>query len=152
MKKGVRTMGLTVAFLIIVLLALMAFVRLAPADLAPIHASPGLYGWDHDGPWDSVVPLTGGAALRLSLAKGDPQDLLARLDAIAMATPRTLRLAGSAAEGRITWETRSLVWGFPDHTTAEVRPDGLYLHARLRFGRSDLGVNAARLQNWLSRL
>lgn len=69
-----------------------------------------------------------------------------------MTTPRTLRLAGSVAEGRITWETRSLFWGFPDYATAEVRPDGLYNYARLRFGSSDFGVNAARLQDWLSRL
>jgi uncharacterized protein (DUF1499 family) len=99
-----------------------------------------------------VVPLTGGAALRLAPARGAPADLLARLDAIALATPRTIRLAGSPADGRITWVTRSLLWGFPDYTTAEARPDGLYIHARLRFGRSDLGVNAARLQDWLGRL
>jgi hypothetical protein len=133
-------------------LALAAWVRLAPSDPATWHVSPSLFGWDHDGPWDQVVPLTGGAALRLAPARGAPADLLARLDAIALATPRTIRLAGSPADGRITWVTRSLLWGFPDYTTAEARPDGLYIHARLRFGRSDLGVNAARLQDWLGRL
>ena len=145
-------MGLTFAFGIIVLLAAMAWVRLAPVDAAAMNVSPSLYGWDHDGPWDVVVPMEGAASLRLSTAQGAPNDLLARLDAVALATPRTLQLAGSVAEGRITWETRSLIFGFPDYTTAEARQDGLYIHARLRFGRNDLGVNAARLQDWLSRL
>ena len=152
MKRGLRTLALVLAFAIIALLALMAWVRLAPVDTAGLNASPAVYGWDHDGPWDEVVAMEGGASLRLSAAMGAPDDLLARLDAIAMATPRTLRIAGSVAEGRITWETRSRVWGFPDYATAEARPDGLYLHARLRFGKSDMGVNAARLRTWLSQL
>lgn len=145
-------MGLALAFVIIAVLALMAYIRLAPVDATALNASPLLYAWDHGGPWDDVVPMEGGASLRLSSTKGAASDLLAQLDTIAMATPRTLRIAGSAAEGRITWQTRSLLWGFPDYTTAEARPDGLYILARLRFGRSDLGVNAARLQGWLDQL
>ena len=145
-------MGLAIAFAIIAVLALMAYVRLAPVDAASLHASPSLYAWDHGAPWDEVVPLEGGASLRLSTAKGAPSDLLAKLDAIASATPRTQRIAGSVKEGRITYETRSLLWGFPDYTTAEARADGLYIHARLRFGKSDLGVNAVRLQGWLDQL
>ncbi len=94
----------------------------------------------------------GAASLRLPAGTGAPADLLARLDAVALATPRTRRLAGSVEEGRITWETRSALWGFPDYTTAEVREDGLYLQARLRFGREDMGVNAARLRDWQERL
>ena len=141
-------MGLAIAFAIIAVLALMAYVRLAPVDAAAVNASPA----HQEGAWDVVLPMEGGASLRLSSAKGAPSDLLAKLDAIAMATPRTIRIAGSVAEGRITYETRSLLWGFPDYTTAEAREDGLYIHARLRFGKSDLGVNAARLQDWLDRL
>lgn len=96
--------------------------------------------------------MTGGALLRLSPDRGAPADLLARLDRVALSDPRTRRLAGSPDAGRITWESRSLIWGFPDYTTAELRADGLYIHARLRFGGSDMGVNAARLADWLSRL
>ena len=152
MKRLVRTMGLTLAFLIIAFLGLTAYVRLAPSDPAQWNVSPPAALWADGAPWDQVVPAEGAATLRLSAAKGAPADLLAKLDAVAMASPRTERLAGSLSEGRITWITRSLLWGFPDYTTAEVRPDGLYIHARLRFGRSDLGVNAARLTDWLSRL
>jgi hypothetical protein len=141
-----------VAGLLAAVVGFAGYVRLAPSDPARWHVGPSLYGWDHDGPWDQVVALGGGASLRLSTAVGAPSDLLSRLDAVALATPRTTQLAGSVDEGRITWVTRSALWGFPDYTTAEVRPDGLYIHARLRFGSSDMGVNAARLNDWLQAL
>jgi hypothetical protein len=51
--------------------------------------------------------------------QGADRAALARLDEIALATPRTTRLAGSPDEGRITWITRSALWGFPDYTTAQ---------------------------------
>jgi uncharacterized protein (DUF1499 family) len=79
--------------------------------------------------------------------------MLARLAAIAEATPRTRLLAGSVASGRITWITRSAVFGFPDYTTAGLAAGPkLCLHARLRFGRDDFGVNEARLRRWIDAL
>lgn len=131
----------------LILAALVAFagyVRLAPSDPARWNVPPAA-----EGPPGEVVAAEGSASLRL---EGDGPALLARLDAIALATPRTVRLAGSVAEGRITWITRSALWGFPDYTTAEVTPDGLAIQGRLRFGSGDMGVNAARLRDWLSRL
>lgn len=152
MKRTVRNVALFIAFALIAAMGLMAAIRLAPSDPAVWHKSPELYEWVHGGTWNDIVPMTGGASLRLSLERGAPANLLARLDRIATASPRTERLAGSPGEGRVTWITRSALWGFPDYTTAEARADGLFIYARLRFGRSDLGVNAARLRDWLSRL
>lgn len=129
------------------LAAFAGYVRLAPSDSARWHVSP-----QAPGAWGEVLAHKGGASLRLPLAEEDPTRMLARLDAIALATPRTRRLAGELAEGRITWITRSALWGFPDYTTAELRPDGLYIAARLRFGSGDGGVNAARLRDWLAKL
>lgn len=139
----------TLALVLFAVACFAAYVRLAPSDPARWHVDPSnAYIWDDGGGWNEVVPQTGGALLRLPAADG----LLARLDAIAMATPHTTRLAGSTADGRITWITRSALWGFPDYTTAQIMPDGVYIHARLRFGQSDLGVNAARLTDWKSQL
>ena len=128
------------------------YVRLAPSDPARWHTPPNVYAFDHGVTPAEVITLANGAALFLDPASGAPADLLARLDAIAMATPRTTRLAGGVAAGRITWVTRSALWGFPDYTTAEAREGGLYIHARLRFGKSDLGVNVARLRDWQAKL
>jgi hypothetical protein len=125
-------------------LGFAGFVRLAPSDPGAWHLPVTA-----EAPPGEVAPGEGSATLRLA---GDGPALLARLDAVALATPRTTRLAGSLEEGRITWVTRSALWGFPDYTTAEVRADGIAIHARLRFGRSDLGVNAARLTDWQGKL
>lgn len=136
--------------LIVAILCLMAYVRLAPVDATAWHtAPPAIASGTATG---TVLPFTGGADLWLQADSATAPDLLTRIDTIALATPRTTRLAGSVAEGQITWQTRSALWGFPDYTTAQIRHDGLHLHARLRFGREDMGVNAARLTDWLSKL
>jgi len=129
------------------LIVFAVYVRVAASDPGRWHTSPTA-----EGAWGEVSRKMGSASLRLDQSAGDPVDLLRKLDEIALASPRTTRLAGSVEEGRITWITRSALWSFPDYTTAEVRPDGLYLYARQRFGSDDLGVNAARLRDWLSRL
>lgn len=141
--------------LIALVLAAMAYVRLAPSDPARWHVALAA---DGGAAADCTAALRQGRgdARAACLVPGPAAAVLARLDAIALATPRTTRLAGSAEAGRITWITRSALWGFPDYTTAQaVDLDGttrLDIHARLRFGGSDLGVNAARLGDWLARL
>lgn len=136
--------------LILVLLIIggVVWIRFAPSDPVIWHTNP------------ADPALTPGAGRFLACRGGDqpavPGDAetLARLDTIAMETPRTIRLSGSPDEGRITWVTRSRVMGFPDFTTAGLTPDGdaICIHARLRFGRDDFGVNRARVTNWLTKL
>jgi uncharacterized protein (DUF1499 family) len=139
--------------LITIIVAGLAYVRLAPSDPLRwnVDAAP-----PNDLPEGAVVAGEGGARAVLRLARITPEEVLARLDRIALETPRTRRLAGTPAAGRMTWITRSAVFGLPDYTTASARPEGagtvLTLHARLRFGRGDLGVNAARLRRWVARL
>ena len=123
--------------LLVAVIAGMAFIRLAPSDPLRWHQMPGAIT-DRD--------LEGGAMRRV---EGD----LAALDAIIRDTPRTRVLAGSVDQGMVTYVTRSRVFGFPDYTT--VRQDGRRCAGdlwRLRFGRSDMGVNAARIDGWLERL
>ncbi|MBU2572387.1 MAG: DUF1499 domain-containing protein [Gammaproteobacteria bacterium] len=129
-------MKLILGLVLVGSVAVMAFVRLAPSDPARWHQMlDSVTNRDMDGGAMRVVP-------------GD----LAALDAIIRATPRTEVLAGDVAQGMITYVTRSRVFGFPDYTT--VRQDGarLEIYGRLRFGKSDLGVNAARIDGWLQRL
>jgi len=152
-----------IALLLLVLIVLwgMAYVRLAPSDPARWHTL--LPSGDLSGGWvmlppgvDGVGEGDDGARAGLTLFSETPEEVLGRLDAIALASPRTRRLAGSPGEGMITWITRSALFGFPDYTTAAARAEGpvtvLVLHARQRFGRKDFGVNAARLRDWLAQL
>jgi len=117
----------------------MGFIRLAPSDPSQWHVVPAVTQ-DRD--------LPGGAMRILA----DSEGALALIDAIARATPRTTVLAGSVDEGMITYITRSRIMGFPDYTTVRQEGDTLTVYARLRFGRSDLGVNRARIDGWLAEL
>ena len=136
--------GLTVTFGV--------YVRLAPSDPARWHVS--FYPKPPD-----TYPAAGG--FQIVRQVDDPAAVLTRLDTIIMATPRTTRLAGSVADGLITYITRSKLWGFPDYTTVYAGPDDtiegtfgplLKIDGRLRFGGSDMGVNRARIEAWLAEL
>jgi hypothetical protein len=129
-------MKLTAIILVAAIVALLVFIRMAPSDPDRWHAMPDNVS-DRD--------LDSGAMRTL---EGD----LAALDAIIRDTPRTQVLAGSVSEGMITYVTRSRVFGFPDYTTVRQDGDMLQIHGRLRFGKSDLGVNAARIDGWLRQL
>lgn len=144
-------MGMIAGLLVLIVVGFGLYVRLAPSDPARWHVAPPPAATS-----ECNVEQGKGDARATCVRPGAPAALLSRLDEIAMATPRTTRFAGSPDEGRITWITRSSLWGFPDYITAEATPASagttLTLHARLRFGSSDMGVNAARLRDWLSRL
>ena len=145
---------MTLAVLILMVAAgAMAFIRLAPTNPSLWHVALDPRPLDMTTPSpDKVTPLPNGAYVDLIASPDQTQALLAKLDGIALAIPRTIRLAGSAETGRITWQTRSAFWGFPDYTTAESTPEGVTLYARQRFGKGDWGVNAARLTAWISKL
>ncbi|WP_299041572.1 DUF1499 domain-containing protein [uncultured Tateyamaria sp.] len=89
--------------------------------------------------------MTGGA---IRVTETGP-DALARVDAAMRALPRTTAIAGAVDERRITYVTRSKWVGFPDYTTIEHSDGLLKMHARLRFGKSDMGVNRERLERML---
>ncbi|HCP80555.1 MAG TPA: DUF1499 domain-containing protein [Octadecabacter sp.] len=134
------------------IVALGVYVRLAPSSPSVWHKtfppqSPG------------QRQLAGGYQIVLKAAA--PEATLVALDALIMATPRTTRLAGAPAEGMTTYITRSRVFGFPDYTTVWAGPDDtdegghgplLKIEGRLRFGKSDMGVNRARIEGWLTQL
>ena len=152
--------GLIAVFLVTIL-GLMAYVRLAPTDPGlwniDIAKAPGVDWTAVPAASGQVVVLPNGALATISVTPDQAQATLARLDAVALTSPRTKRLAGSTAEGRMTWETRSKLWGFPDYTTAQITAQttgtgSLQIYARQRFGSQDKGVNAARLNDWLARL
>jgi len=139
--------------LLVLLAGLMVYIRFAPTDAARWHVDPmtapvpAMNGWllrDGDGSAPSPV------------FAADQVALLAALDAVAMASPRTDRVAGSPEEGRITWVTRTRIMGYPDYTTVTTvaGADGtrLVILGRQRFGSGDWGVNRARIEDWVARV
>jgi uncharacterized protein (DUF1499 family) len=125
--------------IVVLVLGFGLYVRLAPSDPAKWH-QPLKGAEDKDFKSGALRIINGGV------------DTFEALDAIIRATPRTVVLAGSAAEGQVTYITRSALWGFPDYTTLELRKNGVAIVGRSRFGRSDIGVNKARIETWLAAL
>ncbi|MEL6888270.1 MAG: DUF1499 domain-containing protein [Pseudomonadota bacterium] len=132
-----KTLMYVIGFIVVLVIALLVYVRLAPSDVTRWHVPVTA---------TTSADQTGGAVRVLSVDEG----ALSRVDTAARTLPRTRVLAGSVQEGRITYITRSRWIGFPDYTTVEYSDGLLRMHARLRFGRSDLGVNAKRLQGLLA--
>ncbi|SMY09626.1 DUF1499 domain-containing protein [Flavimaricola marinus] len=124
---------------------LMLWIRFSPIDAGKWHVDIARADY---APPPNAAAFCRTAEARVSFGAGD----LAALDAIAVASPRTERLAGSVAEGHITWVTRSALMGYPDFTTAQVKGDRLCVVARQGMGTEDFGVNAARLGGWLQQL
>jgi len=151
--ERVKRMWTIPALLALLILGFAAYVRLAPSDPDLWHVFLPTTATATEDCAAGVVPGRGSAtaACLVTLTK---EEALQKLDSIAMSTPRTTRLAGSWQQGRITWITRSKLWGFPDYTTAQVQDvDGktrIDLYGRLRFGSEDMGVNAARLTTWMT--
>ena len=124
--------------LVLAMVCGMAFVRLAPTDVSRWHKPIGdAENTDGEGWSGRVVQSTPG--------------LLSELHQGMLALPRTELIAGGVGDGRLTYITRSRWMGFPDFTTIEQDGDQIKLYARLRFGKSDLGVNAKRLNGLLER-
>ncbi len=147
---------LAILVVVLAVVGLDLWIRFAPDDPARWNVSIGAPGPATPGPCaDKVVTVPRGARADC-LLPGTPEKLLVRLDAVALAHPRTHRLAGTPGEGRITWVSRSLIWGFPDYITAQAvaAPGGTRLDilSRQRYGEGDMGVNAARLKDWLGAL
>lgn len=126
-------------FLLIVGVAGMIWFRVAPTDVNRWHVSIS----DTESA-DHIFGVT-------RVMEGSP-DKLDAFNGLFSLEPRTKILAGSVSTGHITYVTRSAFWGFPDYTTVQLVVDELRIFARLRFGRSDLGVNRARIDRVLSIL
>ena len=136
-------MRILIAILFLVI-GLMLYIRLAPTQPERWHNRPTADAptdRDEEGGYQAVRRMTAPAA-----------EVLAEMRKIALETPRTELVAGSVDEGMMTFRTRSAFWGFPDFTTVAAEGDLLVIYGRLRFGRSDMGVNKARVRDWLDRL
>ncbi|OSP55427.1 DUF1499 domain-containing protein [Pseudoruegeria sp. SK021] len=143
-----------IAGLAVVVLGLGAYVRLAPSDPAYWSVDPEQIANPVDERHFLLRPVDGDAAGPVYGVS--PEAVLAAFDAVAQAAPRTSVLAGSVASGQITYISRSSLWGFPDYISVRAVPvaegAALAIYSRSRFGKSDLGVNKARIEDWLAQL
>ncbi len=155
--------------LALLLAAFALRVRLAADDPARWHVDPRA-AVPPDGPRFALLlpepwpPAVAAAARRFPgrvqpapEVAGAPAEVMARLEALALAEPRTRVIARDADGLGATFVQRSALWRFPDYVSVRVEPAGpgrsrILAFSRSRFGRSDLGVNPARLRRWLRAL
>lgn len=86
-----------------------------------------------------------------------PEALMEAFDEVALGADRTTLLAGSVADLHATYLQRSMLMGYPDFISVKAMPAegggaSLAIYSRSKYGRSDLGVNAARVSAWLERI
>jgi uncharacterized protein (DUF1499 family) len=98
-------------------------------------------------PPDLVTPIYRVPAVRL----------FAAVHAVAASQPRTFLAASYPDRGQEHWVARRAVFNFPDLITTQIVAEGpdasvLVLYSRSVYGRSDLGVNRARVAAWLTAL
>jgi uncharacterized protein (DUF1499 family) len=82
-----------------------------------------------------------------------PAILFAAIERVAAAQARVFPQARFAERMQAHFVARSRLMNYPDLITAQVTADGrLILWSRSVYGHSDLGVNRARIEAWLTAL
>lgn len=155
MLKILGYLALAIALLAIGFLAYVRFAGHDPAVwhvdpvTAPTPETPNSYRVVPPG---STVPASGRVSPTYSAT---PAELMTAFEAHALAQPDTIRLAGSSAEGFTTFVQRTPTVKYPDYISVRAVPAGegqsaLVILSRSRYGKSDMGVNKARIDDWLA--
>ncbi len=150
--RTAHSIPMRIFILILIVLAVLtvaasAFVRFASITPSDWHVDP-----------EEVTPPTSPNFALLAGTEAISVDapalaLAGRLQTIAEADGAQV-IAGSLAEGFVTYVIRTRLMGYPDFVTLKLVPEGettrMHIFSRARYGESDLGVNTARVQRWLT--
>lgn len=126
----------------------------APSFIDPLAArAPKTPNWALAAP--EGVDAAAEPTHRTPVVSATPEALLERVDAAFMAEPRVTR--ADAPPLARAYIQRSRIVGFPDHVTVRAIDLGdgrasAAIFSRSLYGRSDLGVNAARVERLLGAL
>jgi uncharacterized protein (DUF1499 family) len=115
------------------------------ADAAPLTYDPG-FAAQQAAAYPAVKPL---------VVAPPPAEVYPKLLAAAEAMGWEI-VSSDAAAGRIEATATMPWWGFKDDVVVVMRPEGtgtrVDVRSKSRVGRSDLGVNAARIEEYLGRI
>lgn len=155
-----KILGYILLLIVLLVAGFLLYVRLAGHDpsvwhvdpaTAPTPATPNSYRVVPPG---TAVPESGRAS---PVYAATPAELMAAFEAHALAQPDTIRLAGGAEDGFVTFVQRTPLVKYPDYISVRAVSVGegqsaLVILSRSRFGKSDMGVNKARIDSWLQAL
>lgn len=156
-----RFLGWVVLAFVLLVAGAMIYVRVAPLDPDSWHVDP-VTAPTPETP-NSFRVLAPGATpgteeMVSPVYAVPPAELMKAFNDMALAQPRTERLAGTPdGQGFVTYVQRTPLVGYPDYISVRAVSAGngqsaLVILSRSRFGKSDLGVNRARITQWLEVL
>ncbi len=140
--------------LLALIVGMLLWVRVAPTDADQWHVDPETV---QKGMRPNQYLMRDGADADSLIFDMKPSDLAAKINEIALSQPRTVVLAGTPADSHVTYMQRSKLMAYPDYISVKVTAEEggksrLFIYSRSRFGRSDLGVNKARIRAWIAAL
>ncbi len=117
-------------------------------------ATPKTPNWHRVVPADATVDRHAERDAHPPTYEVSATELGAAFDAVAVGDDRVEVLAGSAAEGHVTYVQRSRAMQFPDYVSVRFIdvPDGgstIAIFSRARYGQKDFDVNKKRVERWL---
>lgn len=151
---------LPIAVVSIAVVSVSAGIRLAPDDPAQWHQDPLTAQARNSPNWYRLTPPDddrSGSSAREGAApvfEVPVEELETTFDAVATGDSRVSVLAGSAADGFVTYVQRSALMGYPDYisvrfVSVDDEHSTLAIFSRARYGSSDMGVNEKRVRRWV---
>lgn len=129
--------------------ALALYVRFAPNDVAEVHRDPVSEG--ASGQNMAVLAPPDAPVYDVT-----PERLFALLEGVVIDTPRVEKVAEGPDPLHASYISRTPLMGYPDYVSLRViSVEGgasFAIWSRSRFGRSDFGLNAARIERWREEL
>jgi hypothetical protein len=159
----IRVLGWILGLLVVATLLFVLYVRFAPHPASEWHIDPLEFAAPETPNWYRLVPAgtpIAEGAERTSVASAyavGPEALARAFNDHALAQADTVALAGSPAEGWMSYVQRTPLMRYPDTVSVRIVDLGdgrssFALVSRSRFGQSDLGVNEARVKEWVRTL
>ncbi|MGB3828770.1 MAG: DUF1499 domain-containing protein [Ornithinimicrobium sp.] len=152
--------ALPIAVLSLAAVSVSVGIRLAPNDPGQWHQDPLTVQAPESPNWFRLTPPGADRSAVVDREGTSPvfdvpvAELETAFDEVATGDGRVTVLAGSAAEGFVTYVQRSALMGYPDYVSVrfvEVDADRstLAIMSRARYGSGDLGVNEKRVRRWM---
>lgn len=141
-------------FLLILIVAAVLWVRIAPSNANEWHVDPETI---EKGSRPNQYLMRDGQDTDSLIFDMPAGDLAAKFNDIALSKPNVVVLDGAASDLWVTYMQRTKLMAYPDYISVKITDEGdgksrLTLYSRSRFGRSDLGVNKARIKAWTAAL
>lgn len=140
--------------LLALIVAMVLWVRVAPTTPQDWHVDPETV---EKGMKPNQFLMRDGQDADSLVFDMSPAELVSKFNEIALSKPNTVTLAGSVEDQWITYMQRTKLMAYPDYISVKVTAEEggksrLFVYSRSRFGRSDLGVNKARIKAWTAAL